>query len=78
MPGLQNNKVYILPSYLPIGSKNTVFANRTSGIHKAQTTCAQVPLSVCLNAPPWFGHKTQSTALLGDCKHLIKIILLRV
>lgn len=53
-----------------MGSKNTVFANLTSGIHNAQTTWAQVPRSVCLNAPPWLGHRTQSTALLGDCKHL--------
>uniref|UniRef100_A0A0B7AXD7 Uncharacterized protein n=1 Tax=Arion vulgaris TaxID=1028688 RepID=A0A0B7AXD7_9EUPU len=35
-----------------MGSKKTVLAKPTSGIHRAQTTWAQRPSSVCLNAPP--------------------------
>lgn len=45
----------------------------TSGIHKAQTTCAQVDgRSVCLKAPPRLGQRTQSTAREGLCKHLLQ------
>ena len=48
----------------------TVLAKQTSGIHRAQTTWAHRLSSVCLKAPPRLGHRAQSTAREGDCRHL--------
>jgi len=44
-----------IPSILSIGSIYTVFDNPTSGIHKAQSKCAQRFVLVFLKAPPSFG-----------------------
>ena len=46
---------------LSIGSRNTVLANRTSGIQRPHTTWAQRPSSVCLKAPPRLGQRQHST-----------------
>ena len=56
---------------LSIGSRKTVLANLTSGIHRPHTTCAHLPSSVCLKAPPRLGQRQHSTLLLGDWRHLL-------
>jgi len=48
-----------------MGSMYTALPNRTSGIHRAQTMCANRPSSVCFNAPPVTGHR-QHTAEDND------------
>jgi len=40
-----------------IGSMNVSFMTRVSGIQMAHRRCTQSPSTVCLNAPPSFGHK---------------------
>ena len=40
-----------------IGSINVSFITRVSGIQIAHKRCTQSPSTVCLNAPPSFGHK---------------------
>ena len=56
---------------LSMGSRNTVLAKRTSGIHSPQTTWAHRPSSVCLKAPPLLGQRQHSTEREGDCRHLL-------
>ena len=50
---------------LSIGSKKTVLAKRTSGIQRPQTTWAQRPSSVCLNAPPCTQNNTGPVLVLN-------------
>lgn len=40
-----------------IGSMNVSFITRVSGIQIAHRRCTQSPSTVCLNAPPSFGHR---------------------
>ena len=55
-------------SILSMGSRKTVLANRTSGIQRPHTTCAQRPSSVRLKAPPLLGQRQHSTLREGDCR----------